>query len=184
VNVVDRAIRDRRITQAIAFIPDGSRVLDVGCDDGALFQRLGAALREGLGLDPALAEPVITKRYRLISGTFPNDAPDPPAEFDVITMLAVLEHLEPDAQKAAAEAAYHLLAPGGRLVATVPQPSVDRLLHWLIKLHVLDGMEPEQHHGFEPAEVVPLMEGAGLRLVDHRRFELRLNHLFVFERLK
>jgi hypothetical protein len=30
--------------------------------------------------------------------------------------------------------------------------------------------------------VVPLMEGAGLHLLDHRRFELRLNNLFVFER--
>jgi len=46
----------------------------------------------------------------------------------------------------------------------------------------LDGMEAEQHHGFDPGEVVPLMAGAGLRLVRHERFELGLNHLFVFDR--
>jgi 2-polyprenyl-3-methyl-5-hydroxy-6-metoxy-1,4-benzoquinol methylase len=182
VNTVDRVIRDRRIAQAIRGIPLNARVLDVGCHDGALFRRLGPALREGIGLDPALTEPIEAERYRLVPGTFPEDVPDQPGQFDVITMLAVLEHLAPDEHKAAAEAAYRLLAPGGRLIATVPESRIDTMLDWLIKLHVLDGMEAEQHHGFEPGEVVPLMEGAGLHLLDRRRFELRLNNLFVFER--
>ena len=182
MNLVDQLVRDLRIAQAAGQIPPGARVLDVGCHDGALFRRLGPALRDGLGLDPALRGPLHGERYRLEPGAFPAAAPDEPGAFDVVTMLAVLEHLEPDEQKSAAEAAYRLLTVGGLLIATVPSPVVDSLLAWLIRLRVLDGMEAEQHHGFDPDHVVPLMEGVGLRLVRHRRFELRLNHLFVFER--
>jgi SAM-dependent methyltransferase len=182
VNVVDGIIRDARIAHAVRVIPPGARILDVGCHDGTLFRRLGPALRDGVGLDPALRGPLAGERYRLEPGLFPADAPDEPGAFDVVTMLATLEHLAPEEQKAAAEATHRLLAPGGRVVVTVPSPVVDRLLHWLTRLRVLDGMEAEQHHGFDPADVIPLMEAVGLRLVCHRRFELGLNHLFVFER--
>jgi SAM-dependent methyltransferase len=182
VNVVDDIIRDVRVAQAVRVIPLGARVLDVGCHDGALFRRLGPALRDGIGLDPALRGPLTGDRYRLEPGSFPTDAPDEPGGFDIVTMLAVLEHLTSEEQKVAAEAAHRLLADGGLLILTVPSPLVDRLLHGLTRLRVLDGMEAEQHHGFDPAEVIPLMEAVGLRLLRHRRFELGLNHLFVFER--
>jgi hypothetical protein len=43
-------------------------------------------------------------------------------------------------------------------------------------------MEAEQHYGFEPGDVMPLMEGAGFALVERATFQARLNNLFVFER--
>jgi SAM-dependent methyltransferase len=182
VNGVDRRIRDLRIARAIRFIPPGARVLDVGCHDGALFRRLGPALREGIGLDPALAGPLEGDRYRLIPGTFPADAPEGAGSFDAVTMLAVLEHVPPAEQPEVAATAYQLLTPGGRLIITVPSPQVDRLLEWMIKLRILHGMEAEQHYGFEPAAVAPLMEGVGFALVERATFQARLNNLFVFER--
>ncbi len=179
---LDRLIRDRRIGQAIRVIPSGARVLDVGCDDGALFRRLGPALGQGVGLDPALEGPHTGERYRLEPGTFPADAPEEPGSFDVITMLAVLEHLSTDEQQAAAEAASRLLRPGGRWVLTVPSPLVDRLLEVMIRLKLLDGMDADAHHGFAPGEVEPLVVGAGFDLVVRRRFQAGLNNLFVFDR--
>ena len=50
----------------------------------------------------------------------------------------------------------------------------------LIALRLLDGMSPEQHHGFVPARTRAVFEAAGLRLIHHRRFH-RANHLFVFD---
>jgi hypothetical protein len=49
-------------------------------------------------------------------------------------------------------------------------------------LHLLDGMEAEAHHGFDPGSTVPVFEGAGFRTREARRFQLGLNRLFVFER--
>ncbi len=182
MNRLDRLLQDWRIGRAVRFVPPGSRVLDVGCHDGALFRRLGPGLREGIGLDPALAGTLTGDRYQLLPGAFPADAPDEPASFDAITMLAVLEHVPLDQQPDLAGAVHRLLKPGGRLILTVPSPRVDTILDGLIRLRLLHGMEAEQHYGFQPDHVEPLFLGAGLTLVEHATFQLRLNHLFVFER--
>jgi len=182
VNALDRWIRDLRIGRAVRFIPPGARVLDVGCHDGALFRRLGPGLREGIGLDPALAGPLDGERYRLRPGSFPDDAPDEPGTFDVVTMLAVMEHIPADQQPAVAAAAFRLLRPGGRFILTVPSPQVDDILEWMIRLRLVHGMEAEQHYGFEPGDVMPLMEEAGFTLIERATFQARLNNLFVFER--
>jgi len=182
VNGLDRFIRDRRLRQVARLVPDGARVLDVGCHDGALFHRLGDRLGAGLGLDPALEQPVAATGYLLRPGRFPADAPQEPSTFDAVTMVAVLEHLSTDEQRAAASAAFGLLRPLGVVLLTVPSPRVDRLLDGLIRLRLLHGMDAEAHHGFDPDQVVPVFEGAGFRLTLHRRFQLGLNNLFAFER--
>jgi SAM-dependent methyltransferase len=182
VNRLDRLLQDWRIGKAVRWVPLGARVLDVGCHDGALFRRLGPELGEGIGLDPALVGPIRGERYELRPGSFPAEAPDEPGSFDAVTMLAVLEHIPPDQQPALAEAVHRLLKPGGRVILTVPSPRVDTILDVLTRVRALDGMEADQHYGFRPDDVEPLMLAAGLDLVAHHTFQLGLNHLFVFRR--
>jgi 2-polyprenyl-3-methyl-5-hydroxy-6-metoxy-1,4-benzoquinol methylase len=182
VNRLDRFIRDRRLREVARRLPKGARVLDVGCHDGTLFFQLGDDLAEGLGLDPALEQTVDSSRYQLRPGRFPADAPPEPSAFDVVTMVAVFEHLTAEEQRAAAREAFRLLRPRGLVVMTVPSPTVDRLLDGLIRLRLLHGMDPEAHHGFDPVAVIPMFVDAGFRLSRHRRFELGFNNLFVFER--
>ena len=55
--------------------------------------------------------------------------------FDVITLLAVLEHVETDDLVVWRDACARLLEPGGLIVATVPSPRVDEILHTLMTLH-------------------------------------------------
>jgi hypothetical protein len=52
----------------------------------------------------------------------------------------------------------------------------------MIRLRVLDGMEADQHHGFQISEVEPLFVSAGLVLERHETFQAGLNHLFVFRK--
>ena len=182
MNELDRRIQTWRIRQAIRFLPPDARVLDVGCDDGALFRTMGPALREGVGLDPALEAAVTGERYRLLPGSFPADAPDEPGAFDAVTMLAVMEHVPPDEQPKVAERAFELLRPGGRFVLTVPSPAVDTILDVLIRLHLLHGMEADQHYGFEPDDLAPVATAVGFRLLLRSTFQARLNNLFVFEK--
>jgi SAM-dependent methyltransferase len=182
VNRLDRFIRDRRLREVARRLPRDARVLDVGCHDGTLFFQLGDGLGEGLGLDPALEQTVDASRYQLRPGRFPADAPPEPSAYDVVTMVAVFEHLTAAEQRAAAGETFRLLRPRGLVVMTVPSPTVDRLLDGLMRLRLLHGMDAEAHHGFDPAAVVPMFVDAGFRLSLHRRFELGLNNLFVFER--
>ncbi|HYJ60223.1 MAG TPA: class I SAM-dependent methyltransferase [Actinomycetota bacterium] len=181
LTVVDRAIRAWRIRVAARYVRRGSRVLDVGCHDGALFRALDGRISSGLGVDPDLEGDTSIGPYTFTRASFPGD---PPIEgvFDAITMLAVLEHMEPSALEAVHRTCLRLLAPGGSVVITVPSPQVDRILHWLQRARLIAGVALHQHHGFDPALVPATLDRPPLRLISRRRFEFGLNNLFVFER--
>jgi len=178
---VDRLIRSLRIRQVSRFLPEGARVLDVGCHDGALFARYADRISLGVGVDPSLMASSRRGQFRFYADAFPSRRLRD-EQFDVITLLAVLEHVETDDLVAWRDACARLLEPGGVIVATVPSPQVDNILQTLMKLHVIDGMSVHEHHGLDPADVPAVFDGATLSLIARRRFELRLNNLYVFRR--
>jgi 2-polyprenyl-3-methyl-5-hydroxy-6-metoxy-1,4-benzoquinol methylase len=177
----DRAIRWVRIRQARRHVTAGSRVLDIGCGDGSLFASLGERISGGVGIDPGLAAPSDDGRFRFIADGFPTVALDE-EQFDVITMLAVLEHVPDDELPAWAEACARLLTRDGVIVATMPEPRVDDLLHLLMRMHLVAGMAAHEHHGADPKALRTVFAGQRLEILEHRRFELGLNNLFVFGR--
>src|SRR2546421_8803001 len=122
----ERRLRAYRIAQAIPHIPKGSRVLDVGCGDGELFRWLGSRLGVGIGIDPMLPGSIVGARYRLTKGWFPEDLPDV-GNFDVVTMLAVLEEVPVEGRAWLVAACTRRLAPGGRLLFTAPPEAVGHL---------------------------------------------------------
>jgi SAM-dependent methyltransferase len=179
MNRVDRLLQQWRIRRVASWIRDGARVLDVGCFDAALFAELGPRIATGIGLDPLLTEPITSERFRLVPGRFPDARLDA-GPFDVITMLAVLEHVPAAALERWAHACAELLVPGGLVIATMPAPAVDHILHVLIRLRVLHGMSVEDHHGFEPKLAPEVFGRAGFTLAHRARFQLGLNNLFIF----
>lgn len=179
---VDRLLRWWRFRKARPFIKPTDRVLDVGCSDGALFRYLRGRYREGVGIDPALRTSVDRSRYRLLPGTFPDGLPDR-STYDVITMLAVVEHLPEDRLRSLGGETARALNEGGRVVLTVPSPVVDSLLHFMERIRLIRGMCLHEHHGFHPRRVSEVFNGSDLRLVRARRFQLGLNNLFVFQKV-
>jgi SAM-dependent methyltransferase len=178
---LDRLLQRWRISKARPFIRAGSRVLDIGCADGELFRRVGG-IAEGVGIDPDLPNPVPKAPKTVFArGLFPKALPDK-QPFDVITMLAVLEHVPVEKQWILAADCARYLKPGGRLVITVPSPMVDKILAVLRFCKLIHGMALEQHYGFEPDDTPAIFEAGGLELVEARTFQLKLNNLFVFEK--
>ena len=178
---LDRLLQDWRISKARRYIRPGARALDIGCADGRLFRRLKARISEGVGIDPDLERSVEEGGYRLIAGTFPDDLKEMTA-FDVITMLAVVEHLGPDQVGGLAQSCARWLKPGGVLVITVPSPPVDWILTVLMRLRLIDGICVHEHHAFDVEQVPSLFSAAGLTLIRRASFQLGLNNLFVFEK--
>jgi SAM-dependent methyltransferase len=179
LRALDRFLCRWRIRKVRRFISRGSTVLDVGCHDGALFRILSGRIAGGVGLDPLVERTESRGRFRFVSGIFPDDLASD-ERFDVITLLAVLEHVEPDRLPAWIEACGARLAPGGVVIATVPSARVDGLLDVLTRVGLVAGMSVEEHHGFDPSDVPPLFGSDGFSLVRHDRFELGMNNLFVF----
>lgn len=176
---LDRHLQKRRIDAALPWITPGAHVLEVGCADGALFRRGHSRIASGLGVDTLEYDDWPGNGYERRVGTFP-EALRPGERFDAIVMLAVVEHVASDELARWATSVPEILRPDGRLVITVPSPMVDHILHVGIRLRVIDGMEAHEHHGFDPKHVPAIFAGPGLRLERRRRFELGLNHLFVF----
>lgn len=183
MKAVDRWLQQWRIAKIRPYLAPGARVLDIGCADGALARAVGD-LGAYVGLDPGLdASRTLGGGAQLIKGCFPADLPPHARSFDCITMLAVLEHIPLDVQQTLAADCYRHLRPGGLVLITVPAPAVDYVLALLKAFRVIDGMSLEEHYGFDVRRVPGCFAGASLDLVIHRRFQLGLNHLFVFRKI-
>lgn len=178
---VDRFLQRWRMCRAMAWLPGRVRLIDVGAHEGELFRALHDRLIEGYGVEPLLERVVKGSNYQIVPGFFPAVRPLHDG-WDGVTMLAVLEHVPTAQQAPLAQSCHALLRPGGRVIVTVPAPAVDQILVVLKRLRLIDGMSLEEHYGFEPADVPRIFAAPGFRLVAHRRFQLGLNHLYVFER--
>jgi len=104
------------------FLPTGcQRVLDVGCGRGNFGASLKqSGVREVWGVEPvpAAAAEAATKLDRVFAGLFMPEAGLPAAYFDAVFFNDVLEHV-PD-PGAALQLTRTLLAPGGVVVASIP----------------------------------------------------------------
>jgi 2-polyprenyl-3-methyl-5-hydroxy-6-metoxy-1,4-benzoquinol methylase len=181
MKALDRELQRQRIRKALPFIPPGASVVDVGCHDGAFLEAARDRVNSGIGVDVRKPERWTGDPFDLHVGHLP-DLVDDGQKFDAIVALAVVEHLPRSELQAWSEAVPALLVPGGRLVITTPSPAVDKLLDLLIGLRLLDGMDADAHHGFDPRDVPKVFESGPMELEVSARFQLGLNHLFVFRR--
>lgn len=179
MRTLDRVLQHWRIRKAVPWVRKGDRLLDVGCYDDSLIARVGDRISSAVGVDPVI-EGTERDGVLLLRGHFPEDTSFSDGEFDCVAMLAVFEHVDDPA--AIARECARVLSSNGRVVMTVPHPFVDRILHALIKLKLLDGMEAHAHHGFDVSQTESFFFAAGFELRKRRRFQLGLNNLFVFDK--
>jgi SAM-dependent methyltransferase len=78
--------------------------------------RFGSAV--GVEIDPALREHARARGLDVRAGSLPDDVPLEAGRWDAVCLFDVLEHVADDA--GALAACRRLLAPGGRLIVTVP----------------------------------------------------------------
>jgi SAM-dependent methyltransferase len=181
VKALDRELQRQRIAKALPYIEPRSSVVDIGCNAGAFFAAGRDRVATGVGIDLQEPDSWVDGPFELRVGGFP-DVLDPGETFDAIVALAVVEHVPRAGLDAWAKVIPEILRPGGRLIITTPSPKVDEILHLLIKLRVIDGMEAHEHYGFDPRTVPEIFGSDVLRLEERKRFQLGLNHLFVFRR--
>lgn len=109
------------VERLTAGLPDGYRVLEVGCGTGNVLRVLEQVCSRGIvvGMD-LYAEGLAFARQRTRCPLVRADLTTPPfhARFDLIGLFDVLEHL-PDDRRVLGDL-HRMLAPGGRLILTVP----------------------------------------------------------------
>jgi 2-polyprenyl-3-methyl-5-hydroxy-6-metoxy-1,4-benzoquinol methylase len=183
-NPLYRLIRRLRNRAVRRFVPQGSRVLDVGCgqENARLRSGVGVWRADSLGIDLALREEFVGAAAS--RQTVQQVAQDSPAAFDAVVSLAVLEHLDRQDVIPFVESIRSCLRNGGRVFLTTPH----RRSKWLLKfmafrLHVISEEEIRDHkHYFGRDELIELMESAGFTNVDYSVFQLGLNQRIVATR--
>ncbi|MCX7548041.1 methyltransferase domain-containing protein [Xanthomarina sp. F1114] len=181
MKALDRFLQNERIKKAKKFIRTNDAVLDIGSVDGVMFEKWKKDISYSYGIDPILEKEIKTETCTLLPGKFPEDLPEN-LSFDIITMLAVLEHIPKEVQAGMAENFYNILKTKGRVIITVPSPQVDFILEILLKLRLIDGMSLEEHYGFKPSDTEKIF-AKGFKLIKKKKFQLGLNNLYVFEKI-
>lgn len=152
------------------------RILDVGCGSHPLFLER-TKFKEKCGLDPmadtaGFPQLSLVRRSALQSGRLPyNDG-----SFDVVTMLAVIEHVTPEEAKALLLETARVLKQGGLLIVTTPASWSDRLLRIMAGLRLVSRVEIEEHKcAYDRGTLRGLMLGTGFKEVEVGLFEAFLN---------
>lgn len=183
MKLFDRVLQKWRIYKANPFINLNDTVLDIGSLDGSIFESLTNKNISGVGIEPNLIEEIKTSTYTLLRGMFPRDFTQLP-KFDVITLLAVLEHIPTEHQKEFAEGCAKHLKKGGKLIITVPSEVVDYIIPILVFFRIMDGTSLEEHYGYKASQTPKVFsQDKGFKLLVHKKFQLGVNNLYVFEKI-
>jgi len=130
-------------------------ILDVGCGDGLLFDRLmefGDV--EGIETSREIVDPANPQFQKIHIGPF-DDSFRPGKQYSLILLLDVLEHI-PD-PGAALRRCESLLKPGGSLLVTVPAFNVVWTNHDVLNHHMTR---------YRRATLLPLLQKAGFKVED------------------
>ncbi|MBP7528442.1 MAG: class I SAM-dependent methyltransferase [Syntrophorhabdaceae bacterium] len=160
------------------------RVLDIGCGFFPYFlTRTDFSQKYGLdkGIDKEL-KAELKKRHDLVlvdvdleySARIPFDT----EFFEVVTMLAVLEHMEPRKVLRIFQEIERILKPGGVFIITTPAKWTKGLLKYLARINMVSAVEIEEHKAaYSRKQVVAILKEAGFHRSSIRSgyFELFMN---------
>jgi len=167
---LDRFLAKQRYKVArkqIRLAEKNGRILDIGCGSYPLFL-LNVDFREKYGLDKiikaSIQDRMKQKGIILISHDIeqPGRLPFEDDFFDVVSMLAVLEHIQPDKTPGVLKEIKRVLKPGGRLILTTPAAWTDRLLRFMAKLRLISAEEINEHQdAYTQSSIISCFEMAG-----------------------
>jgi 2-polyprenyl-3-methyl-5-hydroxy-6-metoxy-1,4-benzoquinol methylase len=177
-----------RSQKANQLVPDHlrqGRILDIGCGSYPYFLS-HTYFREKYAIDQnEMPEPIRDIAWHLLDLNSVSALPFQENYFSVITMLAVIEHLDPVALVGLFSDIYHKLIPGGLLIITTPSAWSDNLLCGMAKIGLVSAEEIKEH---VYAYTLPLLgwyfgkAGFSMEKIRFGYFEFGLNMWAVAEK--
>jgi ubiquinone/menaquinone biosynthesis C-methylase UbiE len=159
------------------------RILDVGCGPHPYFL-LNTEFQEKYGLDqavdPLTLERKVIQSIDLQKYSIAETERLPFADnfFDVVTMLAVFEHITPPLLSHSVKEIRRVLKRGRPFIITTPAWWTDGLLRLLSRLGLVSRTEIEDHKDtYTPAKIVAILEHSGFprKQIRSGHFELGMN---------
>ncbi len=149
--VLEPLLARLRMQRANQLIPAGlrsGRILDIGCGSFPYFLA-HTAFREKFAVDQ-LSMPLETAAQNQIEfyTLNLNESPRLPFSneyFDAVTLLAVVEHLNPDSMALLFQESCRVLKTGGMLILTTPAAWSDGLLKMMARMNLVSAEEIHEH---------------------------------------
>jgi 2-polyprenyl-3-methyl-5-hydroxy-6-metoxy-1,4-benzoquinol methylase len=159
------------------------RILDIGCGCYPLFlASINFAEKYGLdkNIEPGVANKMEKQGIVLINHYIEKEEKLPFKEnfFDVVSMLAVFEHIEPKQLVRIHREINRILKPSGIYVMTTPAFWTEGLLKFLVKLRLISGISISEHKGsYHYSMISSILQAAGFPKNNMRfgYFELFMN---------
>lgn len=179
----------QRAHRADSLIPEdlrAGRILDVGCGSYPAFLR-GTRFAERYGLDRLALADVRDTGINLVEHDIADGSglPFESKFFDVVTMLAVFEHVDALPLQRLLPEILRVLRPRGLYVMTTPPRWTESILKVMSYLQLVSHEEVSEHKAlYSRDEIVSLLVEAGFDRanVRHGTFELGLNLWAVAQR--
>lgn len=172
-----------RLRHVIPHIKKGDILLDFGCGYQAyLLQAVRDKIAKGIGLDYDAPSREISSTISVKHFLFKTELPFPGKTFSKITMLAVLEHVDPELAPVLFSEFKRILQPGGEIIITTPTPFGKTILDFLaFRLGIISKAEVSDHKKYYSKQDLRLLaEKTGLRLRHYSTFQFGGNSLAVF----
>jgi len=159
------------------------KILDIGCGSYPYFL-VSTRFEEKYGLDPSLKLSEINEKNLNLKqlDIAKNKLPFKDNYFNVITMLAVFEHIEQDKLLDVLNEIKRVLKKDGIFIITTPAPWADKLLHSMARVDLISSEEIHEHkhnHPKEKIEGILLSSGFEKRKIKSGFFELGMNMWFT-----
>ncbi|NQX88078.1 MAG: class I SAM-dependent methyltransferase [Halioglobus sp.] len=177
--LLEPLLRSMRLRQVLPYIKKypHCRLLDIGCGwEARLLHAVEPSIAQGVGID-FKAPTISNDKLTTVSTRMDKRLPFEDASFDLITMLAVLEHLEHP--EAILRECARVLRPGGGLLLTVPSWHAKPVLEFLaFKAGIVSAEEIRDHKRyFNREDLYKIFDSInGLNLKEHFYFQWRFNN--------
>jgi SAM-dependent methyltransferase len=185
-HILERFLSKMRSKVANSLIPDELRkgmILDIGCGIYPYFL-INTVFSEKHGLDKiegtidgsSLREKGVS--FRAFDLAREERLPYESDYFDVVTMLAVFEHIEPERLVDLLAEVYRTVKPEGVYIITTPSAWTDPILRVLSRLKMVSPLQIEDHKDkYTHGKIASLLEKAGFEKEKMRfgHFELFMN---------
>jgi 2-polyprenyl-3-methyl-5-hydroxy-6-metoxy-1,4-benzoquinol methylase len=191
LQIVDRALEEAPATRRLAdareldrvehlrrFVPEGGRLLDVGCSLGGFLHAAGGSfVAEGIEPDPATAEQARAQGLTVTNQALREFGSSD--QFDVVTLLHVIEHL--DSPREALSTVRTALRPGG--VVFIETPTVENLWFALAPNRWRQ-LIPDHYWFFSLRTLSRLLRDLGFEPLHHRTVSRSVTLAFALDRLR
>lgn len=184
--VLEHYLAKKRSKIADSLIPPilrRGRILDIGCGTYPYFLA-NTGFTEKYGIDqsetitqytnsPATPNPLHLRQWDFIKQSI---LPFEDNYFNVITMLAVIEHIEPVNTRQLISETFRILKKNGRLILTTPAAWTNPLLHRMALLKLVSPIEINDHKDtYSHIKISALLQDCG-----YKKEKIRMGYFELF----